>query len=200
MRLHLFWILLLLFEKLTERKGKIDRKRKEADSGQAPTGGSPDERSRKGTKGPDAAIDPRGSYFGEGLSPCYGDGSDETRRCFTRAFFLTRVGAFWGTGALRFLFPRRAHLLTTCPLGRRWYCRDASDARSARRIALSSESARQCRRACGPRSPLSALRERYTSPSACENLHPAALSHRQAIPKAWPAFSFAKEKQKKESR
>ena len=36
--------------------------------------------------------------------------------------------------------------------------------------------------------------------SACENLHPAVLSQRQAIPKVWPAFSFAKEKQKKEIR
>ena len=109
---------------------------------------------------------------------------------------MTDVGASWGNRGAPFPFFPRAHLLTTEPQARRWYCRDASDARSARRIALSSESARQCRRACGPRSPLSALRERYTSPSACENLHPAALSQRQAIPKVWPAFSFAKEKQK----
>ena len=36
--------------------------------------------------------------------------------------------------------------------------------------------------------------------SACENLHPAALSQRQAFPKVWSAFSFAKEKQKKKIR
>ncbi len=50
-------------------------------------------------------------------------------------------------------FPIRAHLLTTCeagggipPFGRA--------VRSARRIALSAESARQCRRSCGHRSSL----------------------------------------------
>ena len=47
-------------------------------------------------------------------------------------------------------FFRRAHLLTTGPLARRWYCRVASGARSARRIALSAESASQCCRDCGP--------------------------------------------------
>ena len=50
-------------------------------------------------------------------------------------------------------FPIRAHLLTTCeagggipPFGRA--------VRSARRFALSAESARQCRRSCGLRSSL----------------------------------------------
>ena len=111
---------------------------------------------------------------------------------------MTSHDGSWGVlgepGRSVFFISRRAHLFTTRPQARRWYCRDASDARSARRIALSSESARQCRRACGPRLPLSALRERYASPSACENLHPAAFSQRQAIR---PAFSFAKEKAEK---
>jgi len=44
---------------------------------------------------------------------------------------------------------RRAHLLTTGLHARRWYCCFASVVRSARRIALSSERARQYRRACG---------------------------------------------------
>ena len=67
---------------------------------------------------------------------------------------MTSHDGSWGVlgepGRSVFFISRRAHLLTTCPLGRRWYCRDASGARSARRIALSAESASQCCRDCGP--------------------------------------------------
>ena len=110
---------------------------------------------------------------------------------------MTEVGASWGNRGAPFSFSRRAHLLTTCPQGRWWYCRVASDARSARRIALSSESARQCRRTCEQRSPLSALRERYTSPSACENLHPAALSQRQGKSKIIALLSLLRKRNRK---
>ena len=111
---------------------------------------------------------------------------------------MTSHDGSWGVlgepGRSVFFITRRAHLLTTCPLGRRWYCRDASGARSARRIALSAESTRQCRRACGQRSPLSARRERYSSPFACENLPPAALSQRQGES---PCFLFCERETEK---
>ena len=108
------------------------------------------------------------------------------------------MGRSGGTGALRFLFSRRAHLLTTGPQARWWYCRDASDARSARRIALSSESARQCRRACEQRSPLPARRDRYTSsPSACENLHLAAFTQRQGESKMIALLSLLRKRNRK---
>jgi hypothetical protein len=56
--LHFLWILLLLFEKLTERTDEIDRRTKETDPGEAPVGRSPDERPGKGAKGPDTKADP----------------------------------------------------------------------------------------------------------------------------------------------
>ena len=50
-------------------------------------------------------------------------------------------------------FPIRAHLLTTCEAGG-GITPSGRAVRSARRIALSAESARQCRRACWRRSSL----------------------------------------------
>ena len=65
---------------------------------------------------------------------------------------LSTTGAFRETGASFFL-SRRAHLLTTCEAGG-GIPPSGRAVRSARRIALSAESARQCRRACWRRSSL----------------------------------------------
>ena len=65
---------------------------------------------------------------------------------------ITAAGAFRETGA-SFFFPRRAHLLTTCEAGG-GIPPSGRAVRSARRIALSAESASQCRRACGRRASL----------------------------------------------
>ena len=95
---------MLLFEKLTERKGKIDRKRKEADSGQAPTGGSPDERSRKGTKGPDAAADSGRCFGRKVLSRCGKNELGGVKRGITREIHMTEVGASWGNRGAPFFY------------------------------------------------------------------------------------------------
>ena len=63
---------------------------------------------------------------------------------------MTEVGAFRGTGALRFLFPEGR---TYSPPGRRpggGSLPSGQAVRSARQIALSAESATQCCRDCGP--------------------------------------------------
>ena len=192
----LFVFLLLLYDFLTERTDEIDRRRKETAPGQASNGRSAGAGSCEGAKSPDATIDPGGCDFGEGLSPCCGDGSDETRRCFTRAFFLTGVGRSGKPGRSASFLSRRAHLLTT---GRR-------------PAVVAFPLVRPCalREGCGScgslqpmlprlrsRSSLPARRDRCAVPFACENLPPAALSQRQGrscLPA--PAFSCAKENQK----
>ena len=94
-------------------------------------------------------------------------------------------------------FPIRAHLLTTCEAGG-GIPPSGRAVRSARRIALSAESARQCRRACGVgrhclcgwqtavASFASSLQIvvpiRDNLPPACENLPPAALPQRWTMP------------------
>ena len=133
-------------------KGGIqhDRRRKETAPSQASTGGSAGQGSREGAKSPDATVDPRGGDFGEGLSPCCGDGSDETRRCFTRAFSVTGVGRSGRPGRSAFFYPEGR---TYSPPGHRpggGSLPGGQVVRSARRIALSAESASQCCRDCGP--------------------------------------------------
>ena len=102
---------------------------------------------------------------------------------------MTSHDGSWGVlgepGRSVFFITRRAHLLTTCPQGRRWYCRVASGARSARRIALSAESTRQCRRACGQRSPLSAR-----SGSVRRSTPPAKTCTRQLYRRGRPSQKF----------
>ena len=112
---------------------------------------------------------------------------------------MTKVGAFWGNRSAPFsFFPKGA----------------LTHHRAAGPAVVAFPLVRPCalRGGCGScgnlQTMLSCLRaavaivcaEWISAPihSACENLHPAALSQRQAITKGWPAFSFAKEKQKKE--
>ena len=65
---------------LIERNDEYDRKRIIA--GTAPIGGSPGQKPGEGAKGPDAAADSGGRYFGEGLSRCGDDGSGKTGGLF----------------------------------------------------------------------------------------------------------------------
>ncbi len=77
----------------------------------------------------------------------------------------------------------------------------ARPARSPRGIALSTESARQCCRDCGPGHHCLRGGDRRADPSACENLHPASLSQRQGESKRIALLSlWRKEKQKKDWR
>ena len=109
------------------------------------------------------------------------------------------------------IFPIRVHLLTTCPQGRRCIPPVGRVVRSARRIALSAESARQCRSVSLPSlsvrladgfrlvCPFAANRcPLLGQPApACKNLPPAAFSRVWTDAALHRPFSFAALKETK---
>ena len=163
----LFVFLLLPYDYLTERTDEIDRRRKETASGQAPAGGSSSQRSCKGAKGTDTAVDPGGGGFGEGLSHRERDGSERARRCFTRAFSITGVGRSGKPGRSAFFFiPKGA--LTHHPRCGWWY--GLRPTRALRGGCGSCGSLQPMLPRLRSRSSLSARRDRCAAPFACENL------------------------------
>ncbi len=118
---------------------------------------------------------------------------------FYASIFSNESGAFRKTGALRFLFYPEGR--TYSPPALRVVVWPVANVRSARRIALTAESARQCCRGCGPGHHCLRGGNAAALPSACENLPPAALSQRQSESKKIALLSLCrKEKPKKESR
>ena len=113
---------------------------------------------------------------------------------------MTEVGAFRGTGALRFFYPEGRTYSPPGPRPGGGSLPVGQAVRSARRMRLLREPTANAAETAVL--VIIVCAEWISAPihSACENLHPAALSQRQAITKVWPAFSFAKEKQKNEIR
>ena len=197
----LFVFLLLLYDFLTERTDEIDRRREETSSGQAPNGGSASQRPRKGAKSANATVDPGGRDFGEGLSPCREDRSEQTRRCITRAFSITGVGRSGIPERSASFFIPKGALTHHLPIGQAVVAFPLVRPCALRGGCGSCGSLQAMLPRLRSRSSLSARRKRCGVSSACENLPLAALSQRQGrtgLPA--PAFSLPQRETEKESR